>query len=84
MPTYSLTLRQDIGRRLTISEMDGNFLYLQDGVNNAGGNLPEGYVSIGNGFGNPGTGSQFFTFDKNNSNLQVGFYNQIQDTLQYI
>ena len=30
MPTYSLNLRQDIGRKLTIAEMDGNFLYMQN------------------------------------------------------
>ena len=30
MSTYSLTLRSEKQRRLTINEMDGNFLYLQD------------------------------------------------------
>ena len=30
MPTYSLTLRTDLGRRLTIAESDENLLYLQD------------------------------------------------------
>jgi len=30
MSTYSLNLRSDLKRRLTINEMDGNFLYLQD------------------------------------------------------
>lgn len=44
MPTYSLTLRQDLGRRLTITEMDSNFLYLQDlalsgGTGSGGGGL---------------------------------------------
>jgi len=35
MSTYSLTLRADIGRKLTIAEMDGNFLYASDISNNA-------------------------------------------------
>ncbi len=30
MPTQSLVLRSQIGRRLTIAEMDGNFTYLED------------------------------------------------------
>lgn len=30
MSTYSLTLRKDLNRKLTIQEMDNNFLYLQD------------------------------------------------------
>jgi len=29
--TYSLTLRKDLGRKLTIEEMDDNFLYLDNG-----------------------------------------------------
>ena len=32
MPTYSLTLRENIDRRLTIEELDNNFLYLQQQV----------------------------------------------------
>jgi len=38
MPTQSLVLRGEIGRRLTISEMDGNFLYLENLTKDAGGN----------------------------------------------
>jgi hypothetical protein len=30
MPTYSLTLRGNLGRKLSIQEMDNNWLYLQD------------------------------------------------------
>ena len=30
MPSYSLTLRQNKGRRLTISELDNNWLYLKE------------------------------------------------------
>lgn len=30
MSTYSLTLRESIGRKLTIGELDNNFLYLED------------------------------------------------------
>ena len=80
MPTYSLTLRQDIGRRLTIPEMDGNFQYLEELALCGGGSavdLPEGYVAIGGGYGNSATGSQFFTFDSACKNLVVGDYNSI-------
>lgn len=30
MSTYSLNLRGELNRRLSINEMDGNFLYLQE------------------------------------------------------
>lgn len=30
MSTYSLTLRQQAGRRLSISEVDNNWLYLKE------------------------------------------------------
>ena len=30
--TYSLTLREEKGSKLTIQEMDGNFLYFQDSI----------------------------------------------------
>ena len=32
MSTYSLNLRGQLNRRLTINEMDGNFLYLQESI----------------------------------------------------
>jgi hypothetical protein len=42
MSTYSLTLRQTLGRRLSIQEMDGNFLYLST---NGGGDLYDQIIS---------------------------------------
>ena len=39
-PTYSLTLRGDLGRKLTIEEMDDNFRYLDTG--GSGGSGPQG------------------------------------------
>jgi hypothetical protein len=50
MATYSLTLRESIGRKLTIGELDDNFLYLEDLVSQSGG----GSVDSGQiGFGSP-------------------------------
>ena len=80
MSTYSLTLRQDVGRKLTITELDGNFLYLQDTAFNASGNLPDTFVSIGDGLGNPATGSELFTFDSTCKNLIVGDGHTKNDT----
>jgi len=37
MPTYSLTLREPLGRKLTIQEVDNNWLYLQDLASQSGG-----------------------------------------------
>jgi hypothetical protein len=71
MSTYSLVLRGQIGRRLTIAEMDGNFQYLEEISLSGGGTLNEDFVSIGGGLGNPATGSQNFTFDAD-KNLIVG------------
>jgi hypothetical protein len=39
MPTYSLTLRQPLGRKLTIQEVDNNWLYLQDLASQSGGGV---------------------------------------------
>jgi hypothetical protein len=37
MSTYSLTLRGTLNRKLTITEMDDNFRYLEDIANTSGG-----------------------------------------------
>jgi hypothetical protein len=69
MPTYSLTLRQDIGRRLTISEMDNNFLFLQDLTSN---DIVSNQILIGAGIGQSATSSNTFTYDKTNRIFKVG------------
>ena len=76
--TYSLTLREPLGRKLTIGELDDNFLYLEDLASKGGG----GSVNIDNnqiGFGSECglTSSQFFTYDKEQGNLILGQCNQI-------
>ena len=42
--TYSLILRENINRRLTIQEMDGNFLYLENLALNFGATGPQGPI----------------------------------------
>ena len=37
MSTYSLTLRGDLGRKLTTEELDGNFTYLEGLIGTASG-----------------------------------------------
>ena len=49
MSTYSLTLRADIGRKLTINEMDGNFLYTEDIANVALGVANEALAATNTG-----------------------------------
>ena len=73
MSTYSLTLRQDVGRKLTIQELDHNFLYLEDLTSEGGGsvNLPKGYVVIGGGLTGSATGSESFTFDSTKQKKNV-------------
>jgi len=48
MPTYSLTLRSDLNRKLTIEELDNNSLYLQQlalsGTSSGGGSGATGSV----------------------------------------
>ena len=45
MATYSLTLRGDLGRKLTIQEMDENFLYvLQNASGGSGATGPQGDI----------------------------------------
>ena len=66
MSTYSLNLRSNLDRKLTISEMDGNFLYLKDlailGTSSIGPTGPAGNNGATGPAGNTGpagaTGSQ--------------------------
>ena len=41
MSTYSLTLRENLGRKLTIQEMDGNFQYLDNKSGGGSQNLTD-------------------------------------------
>jgi hypothetical protein len=66
MPTQSLTLRGEIGRRLTIQEMDDNFTYLE-GLAEEQGDQPNNQIAVGTGTGL--TSSESFTFDNVCSNL---------------
>jgi len=52
--TYSLTLRSDLNRKLTIEEMDNNFLYLD---NKSGGTTASATLPIITGLGNGITAS---------------------------
>lgn len=81
MSTYSLTLRGTPGRqtKLSISEMDGNFLYLQDLVNSSGGgttsvDIDTNQIVYGTGVGI--SSSSNFTFDPVNTNFAVGVNEQ--------
>ena len=80
MPTQSLVLRGQINRRLTISEMDGNFTYLENLAQSSDNSLEEGYILLGSGVGNPATGSNNLTFDKFCKNLISGENNSISDS----
>ena len=71
MSTYSLILRENLGRKLTITEMDNNFRYLQ--------NLAAGTSSlvidtnqIVYGTGDGVSSTQSFTFDPTNKNVGLG------------
>ena len=57
MPTYSLTLREGLNRKLTIKELDDNFLYV---LENASG----GSASIGSEFEQTNTTSGFKLINK--------------------
>ena len=59
MPTYSLTLREGLNRKLTIKELDDNFLYV---LENASG----GSASIGSEFEQTNTTSGFKLINKTN------------------
>ena len=68
MPTQSLVLRGQIGRRLSIAEMDGNFTYLetlsQEG--GIGGSIPESQIPVGTGNGLTSSSSLIFDITYNN------------------
>ena len=77
MPTQSLVLRSEIGRRLTINEMDGNFIYLEALAQEGGGGVisstvsaPQYYIPVGSGEGL--TSSENFTYDYDRRNLLTG------------
>ena len=76
MPTYSLTLRENIGRRLTIQEMDDNFLYLQQLAEEEGGGgfgiIPSNEIPYGSTSSGV-TYSSNLTF--NGSSIVSGFNN---------
>ena len=90
MPTYSLTLRQSVNRKLTIQEMDENFLYLESisggGTGGAGGGIngtiDSNQVVYGVSSTEIGSSSKF-TFDSTNSNLIIGTTNSIDSCSKY-
>ena len=48
MATYSLTIRQNKGSKLTIQEVDNNWLYLEDLVSQGGGgSVDSGQIAFG-------------------------------------
>ena len=49
MPTYSLVLRENIGRKLTIQEMDGNFLYLDNKQSGGSVSINPNEIAFGTG-----------------------------------
>ena len=67
MPTQSLVLRGEIGRRLTIAEMDGNFTYLESLAQSESSAQPNNQIPVGTGTGL--TSSESFTYDNICSNL---------------
>lgn len=68
MSTYSLTLRQPLGRKLTISELDNNFLYLQELAISATG----GSASIGSEFEQTNTTTGFKLVNRSEVSFFVG------------
>ena len=46
MPTYSLTLRENIDRKLTTEELDNNFRYIQQQVGTFSGITEDIYIGI--------------------------------------
>ena len=82
MPTYSLTLREPLGRKLTIGEVDNNWLYLQDLASQSGGvNIDDTQIGFGSTSGL--TSSSQFIFDSVNNNLILGFSHSITGTTSY-
>jgi hypothetical protein len=72
MPTQSLILRGQIGRRLSIAEMDGNFTYLetlaQEGgtVSSGSISIPENFIPVGTGNGLTSSSNLIFDITYNN------------------
>jgi len=70
MPTQSLVLRGQIGRRLSIAEMDGNFTYLetlaQEGGTGGSISIPENQIPVGTGNGLTSSSSLIFDITYNN------------------
>ena len=83
MPTYSLTLRELKGSKLTIQEMDNNWLYLQDLASQGGGtvDIDQNQIAIGDPSGL--TSSSQFQFDILNNNLILGASHSITGTSSY-
>ena len=78
MSTYSLTLRESLNRKLTITEMDNNFRYLQDIANNASGGTSSLVIDTNQiiyGTGDGVSSTQSFTFDTTNKNVGLGSSN---------
>jgi len=68
MPTQSLILRGQIGRRLSIAEMDGNFTYLETLAQEGGTGtiaIPENQIPVGTGNGLTSSSSLTFDINKN-------------------
>ena len=72
MPTHSLILRQTLGRKLTLEELDNNFLHFEESISEisltSSIDIPEYQVLISDGMQGI-TGSSCFIFDFNNFNL---------------
>ena len=77
--TYSLTLRQPLGRKLTIEEVDNNFLYLQDLASQSGTSsgvaINNGEIPFGTGIGI--TSSSNFRLNNVPVQLEFGTGNSI-------
>ena len=71
MSTYSLVLRGQIDRKLTISDLDNNFLYLE-GLSGLGSTGPQGSIGFtmvnppSNSIGSPGNLQGMLAFDSVN------------------
>ena len=77
MATYSLTIRQNKGSKLTIGELDDNFLYLEDLVSQGGGgSVDSGQIAFG-GTASGLTSSSNFIYNQSSNNLIFGVTNSI-------
>ena len=78
--TGSLILRRDLTRRLTIEEMDGNFLYLQSLAESGSGGsvsvaIDTNQIAFGTGTGI--TSSSLLIFNPNYNSLITGYENNL-------